>query len=226
MTDEQPTVAQQIITALHDAPTHVGLEWFRQLNAQLEEEGRELRFSERIALAREHFPSLNDLAKPKSDTTDAWLGIMGTGNEDEITIVGAVLRDIHEHDQATPGRSGPKPAVHDARRVHELHRQFLGEDHTTLPFKEIFAVLANGRSIRAMAAKCGLDRNKVARLLAGVGRGSQPTRDDMEKIAAAFRKHPSFFMEYRVQYLQADLTAQLHQIPEASIDLYRRRARR
>lgn len=136
----------------------------------------------------------------------------------DVELYGRILRDILKVDQTQPGRSGPRPVL-DREIANERLKQFRREDYTELDFRDAFEVLAAGRSHRSLEAKTGLNRNMVQKLLAGK-RG--PDIVIMEQIATAFKKYPSYFLEYRTAYILGALCQKMSVSPEMSIDLYNR----
>lgn len=161
-------------------------------------------WEDRLALIHKEFPNSSQLD---------WARAFG-----DIDLLGRVLRDILKTDQSKPGRSGPRPAL-DRKQAESRLRQFLGADYTLLEFRDAFRVLADGRSHRHLATKIGLDRNLVQKLLAGKKDPDLPT---IESIAQAFGKDPSYFLEYRVNYILGALGKQMYNAPEITVDLYKR----
>jgi plasmid maintenance system antidote protein VapI len=166
--------------------------------------GRRLTWDERVELIFEHFPSARN---------PDWNTILS-----DIDTLGEVVRDILRLEQATPGKSGPRPAPEIAAGMKSV-RRWRGEDHSILPFAEAFGVLARGYSFTHLARKVRLSRSRVYRLLKGEG---DPTPHEIDLIARAFGKEPSYFLEFRMAYVLAALAARLEQAPEATIPLYRK----
>ncbi len=107
-------------------------------------------------------------------------------------------------DSGGQDRRGSRPPL-DYRVAMEELRKLRGEDFTTLPFHESFRVLAGTRSMRHLAEKVGMSRMQCYRLYTGA---IVPTGHEMEQVAVAFRKNPSFFREYRTAVV-CSLTARL-----------------
>jgi plasmid maintenance system antidote protein VapI len=166
--------------------------------------GRKITWDERVELIFEHFPGAKN---------PDWNSILS-----DIDTLGEVIRDILRLEQATPGKSGPRPAPEIAAGMKTM-RRWTGEDHTVLPFAQAFAVLSRGYSLSHLARKTDLDRNKVNRLLKGE---HEPTPMEMDRVARAFGKQPSYFLEFRMAYVLAALAAKLQEAPEATIPLYRK----
>lgn len=131
-------------------------------------------------------------------------------------VMTRVINDMQKLEVASTGRPGKRPAVSGEDAMQYMKR-YQNEDYTILEFKDAFGVLKGDRSFRAMAHKCGLSLDMTQRLLDG---RAKPSAETMEKIARAYKKHPSFFVEYRIAYVVAMLTYRMEAIPEASIVPY------
>lgn len=95
-------------------------------------------------------------------------------------------------------------------------------DATTLPFHEAMTELAAERSltITAVAELDGItmSRTEVYRLMRGE---RAPTGFDMEQVATAFGKEPTYFHEYRVALLTEAFLEHLQAAPELSVHVVR-----
>jgi hypothetical protein len=165
---------------------------------------RKIPWENRVEVIKKEFPSVVSLNWHKVFRED-------TG------ILGHILNDIMKVDLAEPGKPGKRPSI-DPKRASERLRQIQGEDFTMMPFAEAFKMLVGDRSIRAVAAKTGLDRNVVHRLF----RGGSPTAREMECVAHGFKKDPGFFVEYRLSYLFGILYRKMEVNPEATVGFYRK----
>lgn len=168
------------------------------------QKGRRVSWDERVELIYEHFPKAKDAD---------WNLVLG-----DLDTLGEVVRDILRLEQATPGKSGPRPAPEIRGGMQSL-RRMNGEDHTVLRFPEAFRMLGRDLSLTQLARKTGLDRNKVNRLLKGE---HDPTPGELNQVARAFGKEPAFFLEFRSAFILAMLGARLELVPEATIGLYRK----
>lgn len=158
----------------------------------------------RATRIRQRFPSVHELDWNGAFTRD-------------LDLFARVLRDILKLEQAQPGRPGPRPSL-DVKDATRRMQQFLGRDYSIEPFPEAFRILGADRSIRHLAAKTGLNRNTIYRFLAGV---QVPDAFEMEQVAGAFGKHPSYFLEYRILYIISALVSRLEWSPETTVGLYR-----
>ncbi len=162
-------------------------------------------WDQRAKIIRQQFPSVEKLN---------W----NTLFSEDPSLMGRLINDILKIDVASPGKPGKRPAVDPAVADHRL-RQILGEDFTTLVFKEALRSLQGSRSARGMAKKVGVDRNMMNRLLSG---DVVPSAQMMEQVAKAFHKEPSFFVEYRMAYIFAVLHNKMDAVPEASVVFYKK----
>jgi plasmid maintenance system antidote protein VapI len=166
--------------------------------------GRRLSWDERIALIYDHFPGCKN---------PNWNVILS-----DMDTLGEVVRDILRLEQATPGKSGPRPSPEIKEGMKSI-RKMNGDDHSVLRFHEAFKVLAGDRSVRHLSTKIGMDRNKVHRLLTGA---HDPSPQELSQVAKAFGKEPAYFLEFRTSFIMAALGARLEMAPEATIGLYRK----
>lgn len=121
---------------------------------------------------------------------------------------GRFLKDIH---------GGSKDET--PQRARERLRQLTGNDYSYDPFIVAFKTLAGSRSVRHLATKLNLSTQITWKLKKGIKAPDLPL---MEHIAAAFGKHPSYFVEYRIAEILAALGDQMEMAPEMSVDLYRK----
>lgn len=167
--------------------------------------GQKMPWAERQRLIEATFPSTAQLAWERAFKNDS-------------ALFGEVLRGILKYDQARKGKPGPRPVAN--REDSEVRlSQFMGEDYTLDPMPVALKHLKGNRSIRGLAAKTGVNYNTIFALLHGK---VAPDLYTMTQIAEAFGKHPSYFVEYRTQYIVAALVAKMQEWPEASIVTYRK----
>lgn len=153
-----------------------------------------------LSAIRAQFPSIDNLD---------WERAFRQDNE----LYGRVWKDILKFDQAGEGRPGPRPAL-DPTAANARYLQLTGEDFGFQPFPQAFRTLAGRDSIRKISEKTGLDRNLVARLLKG---DVEPDNYEMEIVATAYGKLPSFFLEYRIGYVLMMVHAHMLKYPESSV---------
>lgn len=145
----------------------------------------------------------------------------------ETDVFASVMREILRFDMAPSGRDGSRPAVSEEQGALRLS-QLLGQDYTTLPFREVVGLVARGDSCREIAQKTGIPRESVRRLLRGYTEAKgvrypvEPTAYDLEQIAKAYGRDPSYFMEYRILYVTGAVVDFLRRHPDVSVSTYRR----
>lgn len=194
-----------------DRITEIRLAKDTKLSAFRDGEGNPITLEkdERDRRINENFPSASNLD---------W----GAALSRDTDLFARIMRDIIKLDQREPGKSGPRPNTLDFEKGLATFRTLMGEDFTTLPFRESFAVLARGYSLTHLARKVHLSRPKVHRFLRGE---VQPTEYDLRAIADGFNKHPSYFVEYRRAYIIQALEDALLKEPESTIAYYQKMIR-
>lgn len=191
-------------------PAKKDLSTFHNLNAQEKETGKKVPWKERYELILKEFPSVEAVQWERAFR--------------DIDLWGRVIKDILRVDQSAETRTGPGPRpVLDEEHSRDRLRQLMGEDFSYAPFRETFQWLAANRSLRHLATKIGISYVMIHRLLTGE---RQPDLWQMEQIAKAFNKEPSYFVEYRTSYILGALASQLDKSPETSVDLYKKLSRR
>lgn len=168
---------------------------------------RKMPTEERDDLLAEKFPSILNLDWEKALANDT-------------DLFARIMRDIIKLDQPRQsGKHGPRPNVMDIDKGMASFRQLIGEDFSNLPFNETFAMLTRSYSVRQIARKARMSPTEVQRLRLG-RRG--PTMFDMKSIAEGFNKHPSFFVEYRRNYIIEQLSDRLLDEPERITAYYQK----
>jgi len=146
-------------------------------------------WAERIAKMRATYPGL----------TRVWEGAFN-----DEAILGRAIRELIS---TGPGRQTPEVAE-GIRRWREL----TGLGYSTLRFPASLHELTGGATIATVAAATGLDTAHVTALF----NGTDPTIDDLTTIAAAYRRDPTWFHEYRVIAVAAAVADALAANPERS----------
>jgi len=113
-------------------------------------------------------------------------------------ILGDLINDVIKINISEKGRPGKRSAQNVGDIEADL-KKLTGEDYAVRPFPDALREAMGGRSIRRVASQSYLDKMTVHRLLNG--KGAPATAEQMEWLAIAVRKDPSFFMEYRVLYV-------------------------
>lgn len=182
-----------------------------KLSAFREEDGsgRKMAKAERQKLVRQQFPSVDNLNWENAFHND-------------LDLFARIMRDIIKLDQREPGKSGPRPNNMDYEKGLASFKQLIGEDFATAPFPEAFAFIAREYSLTQIARKVCLSRSRTHRLMQGK---EEPSQSDMRLIAAAFNKHPSYFVEYRRTFIIEQLANKLLDAPEITISYYNKIAK-
>ena len=182
---------------------------FIELNEREKAQGFKVPWSERYALICEHFPTADKL-----DWNQAF---------NDVEVFGRLIYDILWQDQKEEWDGKGLRPVFSQPRARQRLTQYLGNDYSYVPFTQAFSTLAGTRSIRHLASKVGVSPHFAWNLKKGV---SQPDLHTIEKIAKAFKKDPSYFLEYRISYILGALGAQMDLLPEVTVDIYRKISRR
>lgn len=161
------------------------------------------RKSGNLEAIRAQFPSLNSLDWEKAFREDT-------------ELYGRVWRDILKVDQAVVGRPGPRPAL-DPQKAGQRYLQLTDDDFTMEPFAKAVRVLSKGMSLRRLAALTGLNKDLLHQLTLGK---RQPDSYELEIVATAFGRRPSYFLEYRIGYVLSMVHAHMLKYPESSVGPY------
>lgn len=133
-------------------------------------------------------------------------------------IMGKIISDIFKIENSSDSKPGKRPAV-ERTDAEQYLRTYEDNDYSILSFKDALNILKGKKSFRGMANKCDLSLNMIQRLLEG---SMYPTVEVMEKVAKAFKKHPSYFVEFRIAYIVGMISERMQEIPEASIVPYKK----
>lgn len=87
------------------------------------------------------------------------------------------------------------------------------------PFAIAFKELQGDRSLRAMSFKTGIDHRELSRMLLGK---QILTLYVLDTIATKLRVNPSFFLEWRIMYVQQTLGEIMQAKPNLSIGVVKR----
>ena len=169
-------------------------------------------WDDRLALIVRVFP-----AELLDDETVGW----GRALERDPELMGRILRDILKARQANSTRPGPRPAL-DVAKAQPIVDGWLGRNprdapYSLLGFGDAFVLLADGRSVRQVARMVDLPRVTVHRLMRGE---IKPSSEMMVRVAQAFSKQPSFFVEWRIGVIAGAVVDNLTAMPERSVRAY------
>jgi transcriptional regulator with XRE-family HTH domain len=130
-----------------------------------------------------------------------------------IKMLGDVLKS--ERKVSTPGK---RPSLTKTDGLERLNK-ILDRDYSSAEFDKAFKILASGRSVRSLNAKTGLSKSHIQRLLTGQ---DSPSIEVIEKIATAFNKHPSYFLEYRIYIVLDGFNSLMIKNPETATSWYKK----
>lgn len=183
---------------------------FIELNEKRRRKTR-MPWPDRLKLVTKAFPSITEL-----DWHDEGV-LVERGHPDEATMVLAnIMRRLIKVDQVIPGQRGDQ-APPDFEESKQTWRELMRRDFATAPFPVIFESLAQGDSVREIAAKTHIAKSRVDRLRRGQ---ELPTTEDMKAIAEAYGRRPAIFLEYRQEFVLAAVMLQLDKEPELVTALY------
>lgn len=172
-------------------------------------------WQERVALIRKVFPSVVNL-----DWSRPGVLVDAEHPEEATMVMALMLRDVIRVDQVEPGTDGRRPL--DFERSLQTWREVMQRDFADADFITVFRSLVGSNSVRRVAERTGLTKDKVNRLQ----RGSElPTVDDMRDIALAYGRNPAIFREYRNEFVLAAVAHQLEANPEMATAVYSKIAR-
>lgn len=182
-----------------DEEDEAKLDIFREMN----DRPKKVPWTERYEVIRQQFPSIDRLN---------WNEVF----RQDPTIMGRILNDIIKVEVAPAGRPGKRPSL-DKGEAREIYARYKGEDFAVVPFAKACTGLKRKNSIRQFARKCNMSPSHAYRLLIG---HKPPTIEDMEMVAKAYGKHPSYFHEWRMAYVCKVFIDRGDAVPEAGIVLY------
>ncbi len=163
--------------------------------------------------ARQLYPSVNMGERE-------WLAAFDRNPDIMWAIVGDVYDAVKTEEEKAAGlrRMGRRPA-RSASSMEEVYATVFPTVYSMDPFPEALVKLLNGRSQRAFAAKIPCNQGTVSRLLSGQ---LQPDLVMLERVAAAAKVPPYFFVEYRAQVIGHMVTKILTEQPNMSIAAMKR----
>jgi hypothetical protein len=134
-------------------------------------------------------------------------------------ILGSLINDIIKVSVSQKGRPGKRSAGSEE----EVAADFLkltDSDYSDYPFHLALKYAMGKKSLRQTALVSGVDKMIVHRFLNNKGPG--PTIAQMEDLAKALKKDPSYFVEYRAAYICNSLYKMLCDNPENSVVFYKK----
>lgn len=157
------------------------------------------------------YPSLSVLTAPTSRASrSAWIAVFRARPD----VMHSILADFIKQSAAAPGRIGQRPMPQEADV--DFQALVYGEQ-TDEPLTAILPKLMRV-SERAFCARIHMSRSQFQRLLRGE---YDPDVNELRLIAAACRKPPAFFVEYRKIMAVAAFINLLEERPGLATTLYR-----
>lgn len=162
---------------------------------------RKQAWDERYKEIIEKFPSVDDIS---------WAEALKQDSGAFASVLGDVIKA-----EGKRSRPGKRPSLSRPDAENELSR-LVGDSHSDADFTATFKAMTHGRSVRGISNKVDIGQTTVHALL----HGKRPTFEQMEKIAIAFRKEPSFFLEYRIALVLLTIDSFLSDSPETATNWY------
>lgn len=161
---------------------------------------------------QDRYPSIKHLTGPPGKASErAWVAAF-TVHPDAMHLV---LADLIKQVHATPGRIGQRPMPRE--ELVDFDGLIYGEENEA-PLTEAIPALMGSQSERAFCAKIPMSRGTFQRMLRGE---YHPDVRELRAIAAAFRKPPTYFLEYRKAMAIAAFIQLLDARPGFATSLYR-----
>lgn len=200
----------------------LGVERFIELNELHKNEKRRVPWDERVKMMRDEYPSIGTInwydvmSEPPGvslDATDEY----GYQIAEPSDLMVSLLRGIFRIDQIGETRSvGVRPLDWD--KGQQTRNELMGRQFCELPFYRAFKLLMKEESLAIAAGKTSISRTRVYRLVVG---DAKPTADEMRSVAKAYNKKPSYFVEYRKEYILAAVAERLEDSPELVEHVYK-----
>ena len=132
-----------------------------------------------------------------------------------------ILQSEPEVFRSIAGDVAKSNAPKKSKTTHAANSQGLAQltnvDYSELCFLDALEILWGDRSISDMVYKTGISRQLIYNMKRGL---REPTFEEMEQIARAFGKDPSFFLEYRIGKALAAIDVFLQRSPETATAWY------
>lgn len=160
--------------------------------------------------AKERFPS-HRMAEPE------WVAFFNTPAG--FYAMGRIIADIYDEVKAEEdrengvrqmGRRPNRPAV----PLSEVYATVFPRPYSMDPFSVSMAKLLEGRSQRAFCRRVPIHQTTLSRFLTG---SRTPDLDMLERLAAAAKVKPSYFVEWRAMYVGQLITTVLLDHPNVGI---------
>lgn len=158
------------------------------------------------------YPSLSYLTSPPGRATKrAWVAVFTERPDAMHALLADFIKQVH----AQPGRIGQRPMPREEQV--DFDSLLYGEEND-LPLTDALPKLVH-ISERAMCARIAMSRTQYQRLLKGE---YDPDVNELRLIAAAVKKSPTYFIEYRKAMAVAAFLNLIEERPGIATALYRR----
>ena len=158
------------------------------------------------------YPSLSYLAGPSTRATrKAWVAVFNARPDAMHSLLADFIKQVH----AQPGRIGQRPMPKEEQV--DFEGLVYGEEND-LPLTEILPKVVQV-SERRFVEQIHMSRGQYQRLLKGE---YDPDVNEMRLIAAAIKKPPTFFVEYRKAMAIAAFINLVDERPGIATSLYRK----
>lgn len=166
-------------------------------------------------MARANYDRARELYPSVTMGEQQWIDAFDRNPDIMWAIVGDVYDAVKTEEEKAAGirRMGRRPA-RQSSSMQEVYATVFPTVYSSDPFPEALVKLLNGRSQRAFAAKIPCNQATISRLLSGQ---LQPDLIMLERVAAAAKVPPYFFLEYRAQVIGYMVTKILTEKPNMSI---------
>lgn len=159
------------------------------------------------------YPSLRSLTRPAGQNAEsAWVAVFNARPDAMASLLADLIKQVH----AQPKRIGQRPMP----REEEVDFQALvyGEEND-LPLHEVLPKLMSSIGQREFARRANISRRQLQRIL---GHEYEPDVNELRMLAAAARKTPMFFAEYRKAMAIAAFISLIDERPGVATTLYKR----
>lgn len=158
------------------------------------------------------YPSLSYLTGPPGRATKrAWVAVFTERPDAMHSLLADFIKQVH----AQPGRIGQRPMPKEEQV--DLEALVYGEEND-LPLTEVLPKLVR-TSERAFCAQLHMSRSQYQRMLRGE---YDPDVKELRLIAAAVKKPPTYFLEYRKAMAIAAFINLIDERPGIATTLYRK----
>jgi hypothetical protein len=157
------------------------------------------------------YPSLRALTQPSGRASkNAWLAVFKARPDAMHALLADFIKQVH----AQPGRIGQRPMPKEQEV--DFNSLVYGEENE-LPLVDVLPKIMRV-SERTFAERVHMSRTQLQRLLAGE---YDPDVNELRVIAAAVKKPPVFFVEYRTAMVVAAFLSLIEAHPGIATSLYR-----